>query len=274
MRCGAGLGLRRSLLRELVDRSEPAAVDFWELAPENWIGVGGWRRQRLEALAEHHPLFAHGLSLSLGGPDPLDRRLLADLRCFLDEFRVACYSEHLAFCAAGGRLYELLPIPFTAASRRRVADRIRAAQDVLGRRIAVENATWYDAPAREVAEGEFLAELVAEADCDLLLDVNNLYVNACNHGFDPLALLAWLPAERIAYLHVAGHQRWGEWLVDTHGSAVADPVWALLAAVLERIGPRPVVLERDFAIPPLAVLEGELARIRALLAARPAVSHG
>lgn len=264
---GVGLGLRRSMLAELPERARPLDVDFLEVAPENWIGVGGAYGRRFRDLVRQYPFANHGLSLSIGGPAPLDRAFLARLRRFLDEHGVACYSEHLSYCSDEGHLYDLMPIPFTAEAVHHVAGRIREVQDALGRRIAIENVSYYAAPGRELAEIEFINAVLAEADCDLLLDVNNIYVNAVNHGYDAREFLHALPAARVAYMHVAGHYVEAEDLrVDTHGADVCDPVWDLLAAAYEHCGVRPTVLERDFNIPPLEVLMREVATIRGLQA--------
>lgn len=273
---GVGLGLRRTMLPELAARDDELDVDFLEVAPENWIGVGGACGRRLRELTARYPFANHGLSLSLGGPGPLDHGLLAQLRRFLDEHGVRLYSEHLSYCSADGHLYDLMPIPFTEAAVRRVAGRIREVQAALGRRIAVENVSYYAAPGAEMSELEFLNAVLERADCDLLLDVNNIYVNAINHGYDARAFLAGVPAQRVAYLHVAGHYVEAEDLrVDTHGSDVCDPVWELLAAAYRHCGVKPTVLERDFNIPPLDVLLREVAVIRrlqsdALVATTPA----
>ncbi|HEU4663555.1 MAG TPA: DUF692 domain-containing protein, partial [Dokdonella sp.] len=207
---GAGLGLRRALLGPLQEHladaaPEPRAIDFFEIAPENWIGVGGKLGRQLRALTEGHPFVCHGLSLSLGGPEPLDETLLARIRRLLDAHGVAVYSEHLSYCSDDGHLYDLMPIPFTEEAVRHVSTRIRQAQDVLGQRIAVENVSYYAAPSQAMAEIDFVNAVLREADCDLLLDVNNIHVNSVNHGYDAGAFLDALPGERIAYIHVAGH---------------------------------------------------------------------
>jgi len=264
---GVGLGLRRSMLPELAARERPLEVDFLEVAPENWIGVGGAYGKRLRELTRQYPFAHHGLSLSIGGPAPLDREFLARLRRFMDHHNVACYSEHLSYCSDDGHLYDLMPIPFTGEAVRYVAGRIRHVQDALGRRMAVENVSYYAAPGRELREIEFINSVLAEADCDLLLDVNNIYVNAINHRYDAREFLRALPAERVAYLHVAGHYvEDHDLLVDTHGADVIDPVWELLAVAYDHCGVRPTVLERDFNIPPIDVLMSEIDVIRALQA--------
>jgi hypothetical protein len=258
----AGLGLRRALLGPLRDAA-PGAFDFLEGAPDNWIGVGGRFGAALAELSERHPLVCHGLSLSLGGMAPFDQTHLQRLRRFLDAHRVPVFSEHLSYCADDGQLYDLLPMPFTGEAVRHVAARIRQVQDALGRRLAVENVSYYAAPHQAMAEIDFLNAVLAEADCELLLDVNNVYVNAINHRYDPVAFLDALPGDRISYLHVAGHYDEADDLkVDTHGAPVKRDVWALLDAAYARFGVRPTLLERDFHFPPFAELLGEVATIR------------
>lgn len=270
----AGLGLRRSMLPELEAAGDlRAEVDFFEVAPENWLGIGGRLGKAFRRYTERHPFICHGLSLSLGGPDPLDEIFLQRLKGFLDEHAVVLYSEHLSWCSDGAHLYDLLPIPFTADAVKHVAARIRRTQDILGRRIAVENASFYTPLASELSEPEFLLAILAEADCDLLLDVNNVYVNSVNHRYDPRAFIDRVPAERVAYLHVAGHYNEApDLIVDTHGADVVDPVWQLLEYTYDRIGVKPTLLERDFNIPPMPQLLAELGRVRAVQAAAGAES--
>ena len=264
---GAGLALRREHLPDL-RAGIPEAVDFFELAPENWMEMGGAWRKDLRRMAERRPLVAHGLSLNLGGPAPLDEVFLQRVKRFLDDHEVVLYTEHLSWCADGdGQLYELLPIPFTGDAVRHVAARIRRTQDILERRIAIENASFYVAPAiAEMDEAAFVRAMLDEAGCDLLLDVNNVYVNSVNFAFDPGGYIDAMPGERIVHMHMAGHLRVADDLaIDTHGAAVIDPVWSLLDHAYGRFGPRPTLLERDFDIPPLAELMPEVERIAALL---------
>ncbi|MBN8480669.1 MAG: DUF692 domain-containing protein [Xanthomonadales bacterium] len=261
---GAGLGLRRALIGPLQSRAD-APIDFFELAPENWIGVGGRLGRSLRAFTERHAVACHGLSLSLGGPAPLDETLLVRIRRFMDAHGIRAYSEHLSWCNDGGHLYDLLPLPFTDEAVRHVATRIRRAQDILGQRIAVENSSYYAVPEANLDEATFIRAVLAEADCDLLLDVNNVYVNSVNHGYDAGAFIDALPAGRIAWVHVAGHYREApDLIVDTHGAAVIDPVWTLLAHAYARFGALPTLVERDFNFPPLDDLLAEVACIRAL----------
>ena len=268
---GAGLGFRRELIPSL-EQAVPAAVSFFEIAPENWAGLGGRSARQLRHFTERHPFVCHGLSLSLGGPSPLDTALLCRIRAFMAEHGIGLYTEHLSWCSDDGHLYDLLPIPCTGDAVCWVAGRIRQAQDILGMRIGIENASCYLAPpGAEMSEAEFIAAVVAETDCLLHLDVNNVYVNSRNFGFDPLAFMATLPLERTCYIHVAGHHVESDGLhVDTHGAAVLDPVWGLLAEAYARIGAVPTCLERDFNIPPLHELAREVQVIADALATQAA----
>lgn len=258
---GAGLGLRRSMLNSL--QGDPIAVDFMEVAPENWIGLGGAMGKRFDEVAERYPLSLHGLSLDIGGPRALDWDLLAKIREFIQRYHCPVYSEHLTYCGDSGHLYDLMPIPFTSEAVHYVAQRIGEVQDFLGQRIAMENASYYVAPGQQMSELDFINAVIAEADCDLLLDVNNIYVNSVNHGYDAQQFLKGLPGERACYIHVAGHFVEAEDLrVDTHGDDVIDPVWALLDSAYDCFGMLPTLLERDFNIPPMAELLREVQQIR------------
>jgi len=259
---GAGLGFRRELLPALKTHV-PEAIQFFEIAPENWIDMGGAYGRDLRGFTERYPFALHGLSLSLGGPTPLDEMLLHKIRLFMDQHDIALYTEHLSYCSDDGHLYDLLPIPFTAEAVKYVAARIRRAQDILERRIAIENASFYTAsPIAEMDEGAFIRAVLTEADCDLHLDVNNVYVNSVNHRYDPIEFIRALPSERIVYLHMAGHYNEADDLiVDTHGADVIDPVWALLDETYRLHGVAPTLLERDFNFPPLDVLILEVERI-------------
>jgi len=268
-----GLGLRRGLLPELL-AMDASAVDFLECAPENWIGVGGAYGRSLAQLAERFAISCHGLSLSLGGSAPLDLELLDRTRQFLDRYQVRLYSEHLSYCSDDGHLYDLMPIPFTDEAVHHVSARIRQAQDRLGRRIAVENISYYAAPYQAMSELDFIRAVLDEADCDLLLDVNNVFVNACNHRYDAGAFLNGLPRQRVVGMHVAGHYDEAPDLkIDTHGAPVKEAVWALFADACQRFGVQPTVLERDFGYPPLAELLEETARIRQVQQRVGSASH-
>jgi uncharacterized protein (UPF0276 family) len=258
---GAGLGLRRTFAATSAEQP-PAAVDFWEIAPENWMGVGGRWGKLLRRLTERFPFVCHGLSLSIGSPAPLDLDFVRGLKDFLDLHGVLAYTEHLSYCSDDGHLYDLLPIPFTEEAVTHVAGRIRRVQDVLERRVALENVSYYAAPGQQMSELDFINAVLHEADCDLLLDVNNIIVNSINHSYDPLTFLNGLPGERIVYGHIAGHYEEAPDLrVDTHGADVIEPVWQLLDHAYERFGVFPTLLERDFNIPPLEALIDEVVHI-------------
>jgi len=236
-----------------------------EVAPENWIGVGGKYGRQFRYFTERLPFTCHGLSLSLGGPAPLDETFLQRLKTFLDQHQVVCYSEHLSYCSDDGHLYDLMPIPFTSEAVHYVAARIQHVQSALERRIAIENVSYYAAPGAELSELEFINAVLQEADCDLLLDVNNIYVNSVNHGYDAIEFLRGLPGERIAYGHIAGHyNEAADLIVDTHAADVIPPVWTLLQQAYEQFGVFPTLLERDFNFPPVNVLLQEVEQIRNL----------
>lgn len=263
---GAGLGLRRALLGPLRTHGL-GPVEFMEVAPENWMAVGGRRGRLFREFTEQLPFVCHGLSLSIGGPSPLDETFLRRLKLFLDRHAVRCYSEHLSYCTDDGHLYDLMPIPFTGEAVRYVAARVRRVQDILERRIALENVSYYAAPGAELSEIEFVTSVLEESDCDLLLDVNNIYVNSVNHRYDPVAYLKGLPGERIAYGHIAGHHNEAEDLIiDTHGASVIGSVWDLLDTAYATFGVFPTLLERDFNIPDLTELMAEVEQIRTLQA--------
>jgi uncharacterized protein (UPF0276 family) len=266
---GAGLGLKRELAPQIqaaYGECQIASIDFLEIAPENWIAAGGKSARQLAWFVERYPLVCHGLSLSLGGVDPLNVDFLKRVRTLLDAHHISLYSEHLSYCSDGGYLYDLLPIPFTQEAVRYVSARIRQTQDILGRRIAVENASFYvAAPISEMDELSFIRAVLEEADCDLHLDINNIYVNSVNFGYDPHEFLRGIPGERIVYAHVAGHdQQAPDLIIDTHGQNVVDPVWALLQEAYALFGNFPTLLERDANIPPLQELICEVDMIARL----------
>ncbi len=266
---GAGLGLRRSMLPDLA-ALEPGvleqAVDFFEVAPENWIGVGGRFGRQFRSWTERMPFVCHGLSLSLGSPAPLDINFLKQVKTFLDEHDIRAYTEHLSYCSDDkGHLYDLMPIPFTSEAVTWVAERINRVQDVIERPIAIEHVSAYLAPGQELSELQFINAVLAEANCGLLLDVNNIYVNSINFGYNPYEFLQGIDAARTVYVHVAGHYVEAEDIrVDTHGSAVIDPVWQLLEAAYAAYGVMPALIERDFNIPALPELFAEVDHIRQL----------
>jgi uncharacterized protein (UPF0276 family) len=258
---GAGLGLRRALLGPLRTHGVDE-LDFMEVAPENWINVGGRLGRSLREFTDRLPFVCHGLSLSIGGPAALDETFLHRVRQFLDKHQVRYYSEHLSYCTDDGHLYDLMPIPFTGEAVKYVAERIRRTQDILERRIAVENVSYYASPGSELSEIEFINAVLSEADCDLLLDVNNIYVNSINHRYDAVEFLKGLPGHLIAYGHIAGHHNEAEDLIiDTHGAEVIPSVWDLLDKAYETFGVFPTLLERDFNIPAVEELMTEVRQI-------------
>ncbi|MDR7123153.1 DUF692 domain-containing protein [Rheinheimera soli] len=263
-----GLGLRREMLTTVLELPQ-TDIDFFEVAPENWLPYGGAYQKKFRQLTERYPFICHGLSLSLGSPDPLDLDFVKQIKAFLKEHQIKLYSEHLSYCSAAGHLYDLLPIPFTEEAAVYVAERIRLVQDILEQPLVIENVSYYAAPGQELSELEFTNAVLDLADCKLLLDVNNIYVNSVNHSYDALAFLKGLPTKRIAYGHVAGHYRQSDsLLIDTHGADVSDPVWALLSEAYQHHGLFPTLLERDFNIPDLQQLQLELAHIRGLQQAK------
>ena len=255
---GTGLGLRRAFIGPLIE-SPPSNIDFYEVVPENWFNLGGKYSKQLRALTEQFPFVAHGLSLSIGSPDPLDRNFVKDMARFLKQHQIKIYSEHLTYCSDGGHMYDLMPIPFTEEAVDHVADRIIQVQDILGEQIAIENASYYATPGKEMEEIDFLNTVIKKADCKLLLDINNIYVNSVNHKYDAVEFMKQLPGERISYAHIAGHYNEAEdIIIDTHGADITDPVWSLLDTAYEHFGVFPTLLERDFNIPPLAELLHEV----------------
>ncbi len=259
-----GLGLRRSFLTEIVD-TPPENVSFYEVAPENWITIGGKLGKQFRALTERFDFVCHGLSLSIGSTDPLDEKFVHDVKDFMHQHKIKFYSEHLSYCSHQGHLYDLMPIPFTSEAVTHVAKRIQRVQDILEQKIAIENVSYYAAPGQEMDEIDFFNAVIEEADCDVLIDVNNIYVNSINHGYDAETFLRSIPSDRIAYAHIAGHYvEADDFLIDTHGADVIDPVWKLLAKAYELYGVFPTLLERDFNIPSLDILLKEVDTIRAI----------
>jgi len=241
------------------------SVDFMEVAPENWIGVGGRFGRAFRELAQRYTISLHGLSLNIGGFEPIDRELVESIGAFMDEFNCPIYTEHLTYCADEGHLYDLMPIPFTEEAVAHVASRVREVQDILGRRIGLENASYYAVSRQDMSEAQFIRAVLEAADCELLLDVNNIYVNSINHDYDRLEFLRSLPLERARYIHVAGHYDEAPDLkVDTHGADVIDPVWELLSEAYRLCGVLPTLLERDFNLPPLPELLLEVEKIKTL----------
>ena len=261
---GAGLGLRRPIADKLM-AEPPVDVDFMEVAPENWIHVGGALARKLRFFTERYPFLIHGLSLSIGAPSPLNEQLVRDIKDFMAEHNIRLYSEHLSYCGDDGQLYDLMPIPFTEEAVSYVAQRVRRVQDILEQRIALENVSYYAPIDTSMSEKDFLLAVLEESDCDLMLDINNIVVNSINHCYDASSFLRDMPAERIRYFHLAGHYVEAEDLrIDTHGAAVDDQAWQLLAEAYSLFGPVPTLLERDFNFPPMNELLDEVRRIKQL----------
>ncbi|MDC9508424.1 DUF692 domain-containing protein [Pseudoalteromonas sp. Angola-4] len=253
-----GLGLRREMLDELL-ANIPKQIDFMEVAPENWLKLGGRFKKQFKTLTDANNFVCHGLSLSIGSPEPLDIEFVKSLKTFFDQHNIKLFSEHLSYCSGKGHMYDLMPIPFTEDAIAHVVPRIKQVQDILERQIAIENVSYYAAPGQQLSELEFTNTILEQADCKLLLDVNNIYVNSINHGYNAEAFLLGLPSKRIAYGHVAGHYNEADDLiVDTHGADVIDPVWDLLDKAYQAHGVFPTLLERDFNIPSINTLTKEL----------------
>jgi uncharacterized protein (UPF0276 family) len=257
-----GLGLRHQHYQEIVD--SPGRVDWFEALSENYMVPGGKPLVWLERIRRDYPMALHGVSLSIGASDPLDPDYLAQLKALAARVEPRVVSDHLCFTGhAGINLHDLLPLPYTEEALAHVAARVGQVQDMLSRRILLENVSSYVRYAQsQLSEWEFLAALAERADCDILLDVNNIHVSAFNHEFDPRAYLAAIPAERVKQIHLAGHSHMGTHIIDTHDHPVIDDVWALYAEALRRFGPVPTMIERDDDIPPYADLVAELDQAR------------
>ncbi len=260
-RASVGLGLRREMLDEFCS-AVPKEIDFFEIAPENWMTLGGKYGKQLRSLTEQKPFVCHGLSLSIGSPSPLDIEFVANIKKFLDEHGIEQYSEHLSYCSGTGHMYDLMPIPFTEEAVRHVVNRVKQVEDIIERPLILENVSFYTAPGAQMSELEFVNAVLDEADCKLLLDVNNIYVNSVNHNYNASHFLNAMPTERIAYLHIAGHYQEAEdIIVDTHGADIVSPVWLLLEECYRKHGVYPTLLERDFNIPKTEILLNEVNEI-------------
>jgi uncharacterized protein (UPF0276 family) len=261
---GVGLGLRREMLNELLP-DIPTSVDFWEVAPENWIPLGGKYQKNLNQFTSACNFVSHGLSLSIGSPEPLDINFVKSVKTFLDQHHILYYSEHLSYCSGQGHMYDLMPIPFTEEAVKHVVARVKQVQDIIERPLLLENVSYYAAPGQEMTEQEFTLSVLNESGCLMLLDVNNIYVNSINHGYDAEAFLAAMPTGKIVYGHIAGHYDEADDLkIDTHGADVIEPVWELLKKAYEIHGVFPTLLERDFNIPPISELLLEMEKIRTM----------
>jgi len=269
-----GIGLRRDISDEIIE-SSVLTPDFLEFAPENWMGIGGyWNRIRKRAV-EKFPVTCHGLSLSLGSPEDLDWDFIKELKVFLDENQVKIFSEHLSYTKSrNAHLYDLLPIPFRQDAVDHVVDRIRQVQDFLERPLAIENVSYYTPVAAEMSEIDFVTEIVERANCKLLLDVNNVYVNAFNHKYDAREYIGKLPLDRVAYIHMAGHEQVEpDLIIDTHGQPIIDPVYELFEWTIQQMKPVPVLLERDYNFEELDQIQSELMNLKGLIKKHWKVSY-
>lgn len=263
---GAGLGLRREMTESLAEGLSEQ-VDFWEVAPENWIPFGGRYEEQLKRYTAQGTFVSHGLSLSIGSPEKLDLNFVQQVKRFLDQHDILFYSEHLSYCSGAGHMYDLMPIPFTAEAVAHVVDRVQQVQDILQRPLLMENVSYYAAPGQEMSELEFTQQVLSQSGCLMLLDVNNIYVNSVNHGYDAVEFLNAIPTDKIVYAHIAGHyDEADDLLIDTHGADVKDDVWQLLDNAYQVHGVFPTLLERDFNIPPMAELLQEVQKIKDLQA--------
>ena len=259
-----GIGYRKDFSDAFLE-SSILKPDFIEVAPENWMEIGGFWKQQLKKAVERYPLFCHGLSLSVGSPEGIDIGFVKKVKQFLEDFQVSVYSEHLTFSKVdNAHLYDLLPIPFTQDAINRVVENIKQVQDLLGRRLILENGSYYTVLKAEMSEEDFINEIVKRSDCELLLDVNNVYVNAFNHRYNAKNFITKMPLDRVKYIHMAGHLKVNENLIiDTHGSKIIDPVYELFEFTMRKLKRDiPVLLERDFNIPELSILQAEIDALR------------
>ena len=260
---GVGLGFRRDIAKQIIalDSNRPKFIEF---APENWMQMGGYWKKNLREAAEIYPIMCHGLSLSIGSPEELDFEFLKELKKFFDEFKPEVYSEHLSYSKCdNAHLYDLLPIPFRQDAIDHVSERIRVVQDYLERPLAIENVSYYTPVAAEMDEASFITQVVEQSGCNLLLDVNNVYVNAFNHGYNAKEFIENLPLDKVKYIHMAGHEQVSpDTIIDTHGQPIIDPVFELFEWAIGRIKPVPILLERDFNIPQMAELQAEMAKLQ------------
>jgi uncharacterized protein len=259
---GFGLGLRVDHYETILN--ERPAVDWFEALTENYLVPGGKPLYQLTRIREHYPMVMHGVSMSIGSAQPLDRTYLAEVKALAQRIEPAWISDHLCWTGVAGKnLHDLMPLPYTDEALKHVAQRVRTVQDILGRRILLENVSSYVTfRDSRMSEWDFLRAVAEEADCLILLDVNNIYVSSINHEFDPREYLAAIPVERVQQIHLAGHQNHGDYLIDTHDHPVPDPVWALYADAVRRFGYVSTMIERDANIPPLAELQDELLAAR------------
>jgi uncharacterized protein (UPF0276 family) len=259
-----GVGLRREFIDELQQQTPSDIINYIEIAPENWMNMGGNKAKQISWFAKNYPIVAHGLSLSLGGTDPLNIDFLQEVKSFIQQYDIKLYTEHVSFTGANGNLYDLLPIPFNEESANNIIERIKIAQDILGQRIAIENASYYAiSPLSTMTEPEFIAHVLEKSDCLLQLDINNVYVNSRNFSFDAYKFLDAIPKNKVVYMHIAGHDEEEEnLLIDTHGQDIRIEVWDLLSYSYKLFGIQPTTLERDLNMPSFTEILAELHLIK------------
>ncbi|RAJ83575.1 hypothetical protein CLV59_103543 [Chitinophaga dinghuensis] len=260
-----GIGFRREFAQELI-AGELIHPDFIEFAPENWMHIGGHWKKLLHQAVERYPVLCHGLSLSIGSPEPLDQEFLRYVKSFLEEYQIQLYSEHISYSKCdNAHMYDLLPVPFRMDAVRHISERIQQVQDYMQRPLVMEIVSYYTPVAAEMSESDFISEIVRQSGCQLLLDVNNIYVNAFNHQYDAKEFIAQLPLDKVGYIHMAGHEKvTPDLIIDTHADAIIDPVYDLFEGTIQRLKPVPVLLERDYNFPQLPELQGELNRLKAI----------
>ena len=269
-----GIGLRSEHINTFLRQPKHSEIDFLELAPENWMNIGGFKRESLDSIAKNYPLIAHGLSLSIGDSQPLNVQFIKEVGKFCDQFKIDIYSEHLSFSRdKKGYLYELLPIPRFKKNINYLVDRINQVQDILQRELVLENISYYHNYNNEMSEAEFISILVEKSQCGLLLDINNIYVNSKNHDYNVIEMFTELPSKAIRYYHIAGHLQEEKFLLDTHGRPVSDEVIDLARKVVEIHGNKPLLLERDHYIPSLKELTNELKSVHNKILTIP-ISNG
>lgn len=267
-----GIGLRKEFAAEFAEGNY-LDVDFVEFAPENWMNIGGYWKKVIDKIASKYPIYCHGLSLSIGSPDELDWDFLKNVKSFLDNYDVKIYSEHLSYSkASNAHLYDLLPIPFRNDAVNHISARISKVQDFLDRELVLEIVSYYTPIEAELSESEFINKIVSKSGCKLLLDVNNVFVNSFNHKYNPNQFIKELPLDKVAYIHIAGHEQVSDDLIiDTHGQPIIEPVYQLFAETLPQIKPVPILLERDFNIPDADELQDEIDKLRKITATTPSL---
>jgi uncharacterized protein (UPF0276 family) len=263
---GFGLGLRRDHYTTIL--TENPAVDWFEILTENYLVPGGKPHFFLEQICEKYPIVMHGVSMSIGSTDPIDMQYLQQVKTLANKIKPRWISDHLCWTGVHGKnSHDLLPLPYTEEAIQHVASRIQTIQEFLGQRILIENVSSYITYKQsDLTEWEFIKEICERADCNILLDINNIYVSSVNHGFNPLTYIEAMPPDRVYQIHLAGHSNMGDYIIDTHDNTIVDVVWDLYAAALRQFGDVSTMIERDDNIPPLKVLLVELDYARQLAA--------